>query len=388
MPSTLARNVRSRRPSVASTRPARRQLVAREADRDREVERAGRQVVGETGRDPDIGEIDRLRRVQEDRAGDPAVPPLVLVLDERRVGPFDDAQAEGVRARPEPAGQVELRGEVRVLADPDLLAVELDDEDALRGADIEHHAPARPGGRHLELAFVDAGRVELGDRRRPVVEGHLDVGVVRLVPGPRHRPDARDLRLGPVAPTSASGDRRSWKRQRPSSGRLSRCATLCMGNRPIPVTSGRFHGPVTRRLWHARSDWVRCRRPIPSCSTRPVSAGASATSGRSAAIRRRPCRRLVKFRIARRLHEMVIGLPQLREATEMRRLMAPPTQGDARPRAMRPGGCVLGHGDDRLGPRRPARVDEGLLGGEAAVDVHPDPGHPGHVGHAGLRPFL
>ena len=72
------------------------------------------------------------------------MPPLVLVLDVGRVGPFHDAQAEGVRARPEAVGQVELGGEVRVLADPDLLAVELDDEDALGGADVEDDAPAGP----------------------------------------------------------------------------------------------------------------------------------------------------------------------------------------------------------------------------------------------------
>ena len=42
--------------------------------------------------------------------------------------------------------------------------------------------------------------------------------------------------------------RRSWKRQRPSSGRRSWWSTLCIGRRPIPVTSGRVHGRVTRTI--------------------------------------------------------------------------------------------------------------------------------------------
>ena len=41
----------------------------------------------------------------------------------------------------EPIRQVELRGEVGVLRDPDLRAVELDDQHALGGAHMEDHAP-------------------------------------------------------------------------------------------------------------------------------------------------------------------------------------------------------------------------------------------------------
>ena len=48
----------------------------------------------------DVGEVDGARGVQEDGAGDAAVPPLVLVLDVGRVGPFHDAQRQGVGARP------------------------------------------------------------------------------------------------------------------------------------------------------------------------------------------------------------------------------------------------------------------------------------------------
>ncbi len=103
-------------------------------------------------------------------------------------------------ARVEPVGQVELRRKMRILADTDVLAIELDDEHALGGADMEDDAPSglQPGGRDLEVALVDARRVLLGDLGRPSRERHLDVRVMRLVPGVRHRPQARDLGLGPV----------------------------------------------------------------------------------------------------------------------------------------------------------------------------------------------
>ena len=91
-----------------------------EADPDLEVQRAGPEVVGEPGDRPDVGEVDRSGRVQEHRAGDPAVPPLVLVLDVRRVRPLHDPQRQRVRARPDEVGEVELGGQVGVLAEPDV----------------------------------------------------------------------------------------------------------------------------------------------------------------------------------------------------------------------------------------------------------------------------
>ncbi len=142
--------------------------------------------------------MDRPGRVEVDRAGDPAVPPLVLVLHVGRIRPLHDPQVQGVRAGSETVGQVELRRQVRILADPDRLAVERDDEDALGGADVEDDPPSRPVGGELELALVDAGRVQLRDRRRAARERHLDVRVVRDVPGPGHRPDTRDVSLRPV----------------------------------------------------------------------------------------------------------------------------------------------------------------------------------------------
>src|SRR6476646_1428194 len=49
-------------------------------------------------------------------------------------------------------------------------------------------------------------------------------------------------------PGTSAGERRSWKRQRPSSGMRAWWSTLCIGSRPIPVTSGRVHGWVTSTI--------------------------------------------------------------------------------------------------------------------------------------------
>ena len=65
-----------------------------------------------------------------------------------------------VRARPEAVGQVELGGEVRVLADADLVAVEARRCSTLSAAPTwSTIAPAGPVRGHLEFALVDAGRV-------------------------------------------------------------------------------------------------------------------------------------------------------------------------------------------------------------------------------------
>ena len=147
--------------SSAPRRPrARRQHGQRRASRSRRRASA-RRVVGQSGDRLDVGEVDRAGGVQEDRAGDAAVPPLVLVLDVRRVRPLDDGQPERVRSRPQvrPSGRTRT-ARCGVLADADLHAVELDDQDALGRADVEHDPPAGPGRRQLEVALVDAGRVD------------------------------------------------------------------------------------------------------------------------------------------------------------------------------------------------------------------------------------
>ncbi len=160
-------------------------------------ERAGRAVGVEAGVDLDVSQVGRRRRVQEHGAGDAPVPPLVLVLDERGVGPLDDGQPQGVLAGLEGIGQVELRGEVRVLAHADLEAVELDDEHALGRPHVEHDAPPAPRRGHLDGPLVDPGRVLLRHLGWPIGERHLDVGVVRLVERVLHRPAARHLDRSP-----------------------------------------------------------------------------------------------------------------------------------------------------------------------------------------------
>ena len=135
-----------------------------------QVERPGRQVVGEPGVGPDVGEVDRAGRVQEDRPGDPAVPPLVLVLDVGRVGPLDDRQPERVRAGAggRRSGRTRRPG-ASPCSIPIWRAVELDDEHALGGPDVEDDPPARPTpAGSSNVALVDAGRVLLRDVRRRV----------------------------------------------------------------------------------------------------------------------------------------------------------------------------------------------------------------------------
>ncbi len=88
------------------------QWQAADIDGHLEVERAGRQVIVQGGVGSEVGDVDRIGGVQVDRARDAAVPPLVLVLHEVRVGPLDDSQAEGVAARDQVLRDVELGREV------------------------------------------------------------------------------------------------------------------------------------------------------------------------------------------------------------------------------------------------------------------------------------
>ncbi len=179
-------------------RPAGPRIAACRADVHPQVDRPGHEVLGEPADRPDVGEMGRPGRVQDHGPADAAVPPLVLVLDVGRVGPLHDAQRQAVGARPGHLGQVELGGEMGVLAEPDLDAVQGDDQDALGRADVEDDPPAGPCRGDLEVPLVDAGRIVRGDLRRVPGKRHLDVRVVGLVGEALHRPHARDIRLGPV----------------------------------------------------------------------------------------------------------------------------------------------------------------------------------------------
>src|SRR5687768_4121262 len=87
---------------------------------------------------------------------------------------------------------------MRVLADPDILTIELNDQHALRSADMQHDPPVAPRGRHLERALVEPGRVVLRNLRWEALERHLHVRVLGMVVEALHRPEPGDLRLSPV----------------------------------------------------------------------------------------------------------------------------------------------------------------------------------------------
>ena len=188
-------------------RPAGLFLVgAAEVDVGQKLEGPGPEIAGQTGVDPHVGEVDAGRGVKEHGASDPAVPPLVLVLDEGRIGPLHHAQGDLVGAGPDEARDVELRGQMGVLPDADLFTVERRDQDAFGCADVQDDAAiGKPTGWDFEISLVHAGGIDVRQVGRIAGERHLDVGVVRQVEeAPKrigrsaHRPAAGDLDLAPT----------------------------------------------------------------------------------------------------------------------------------------------------------------------------------------------
>ena len=233
--------------------------------------------VVEPGVDDEVREVRRAGRVQVHGAGDAAVPPLVLVLDERGVRPLHDRQPQVVRAGPQERRHVELGREVRVLADPDVLAVELDEQHALGGAHVEHDTAPGPRRRDLERPLVDAGRVLVRRCRRAMGERHLDVRVDRVVPACPASSSSRAPRCRATPPPStlSSGRWSSWKRHVPSSGTRSSCGTACIGSLPRDVSSGSAQGwgVIGRILRRKARGWI-------GAATGRVSPWSSRGSGR------------------------------------------------------------------------------------------------------------
>ena len=96
------------------------------------------------------------------------------------------------------AGDVVLTGEAAVGAVTGEAAVDEDGVDALGAAEVQHDLPARPTARDGERAAVHTGRVAIGKPRWRTVEGHLHVGVLRVVVDALHGPVSRHGQGGPV----------------------------------------------------------------------------------------------------------------------------------------------------------------------------------------------
>ncbi len=98
--------------------PARFEVLSQAADLDLQPQGAAVAIVGQTRLNGHVGEVLQAGGVEVDRARQATVPPLVLVLDERGVRPLDDLQSKRVGALAHMGADVELRGQVRVLAHP------------------------------------------------------------------------------------------------------------------------------------------------------------------------------------------------------------------------------------------------------------------------------
>ncbi len=273
---------------------------AREPDVDRQVERARGQVVGEAADRRDVGHVHGLRRVQVHRAGDAAVPPLVLVLDVRRVGPLHDRQPQVVRLRQDEGRDVELRREMGVLADPDVAPVDLDEQDALGGADVQDDAPADPVLGQLEGPFVDPGRVRppgspaagpgTASRRSCSGAGPRSPGGSSSR-GPRcrasrWRPVA--ARVGGAAGTATCRRGRGGRRGGRHAWAVARCPSV-QGWSTLGSRGGLSHGRAVR---DARTARRRARRGARrGAGTRPSRRPRPATRGRPRSRRPRSARR-------------------------------------------------------------------------------------------------
>ena len=143
-----------------------------------------------------VGKVCPLGAVQVDAPVDAAEPPLVLVFHKRgvRVAHHLERHQRLARAAVEPAhaaGDVELGGKARVLAQAHEVAVHVGEQAAFGAPHVEHDAAVPPRLRHAHAQAVQARGVVRGGEGRRLAERHLHVGVVRLVvalhrPGERH----------------------------------------------------------------------------------------------------------------------------------------------------------------------------------------------------------
>ena len=145
-----------------------------------------------------VGDVGLPGRIEQHLAGNARMPPLVLVLDEARVGPADDCRQDLIRPRGvDEVGDVELGRGSRVLGEPHRPSVDDHVEHPFDAAEMQHDTTPAPSARQGERAAVEPRRIVLGHVRGRRVERHHDVRVVRRLVA-EHRPEARHLDRPPT----------------------------------------------------------------------------------------------------------------------------------------------------------------------------------------------
>ena len=138
-----------------------------------------------------------------DPAGDPAVEPVVLVLDPGPRRPPHHHDRQFVHLVADQLGHVELRGESTVGGDSNECSVQPDRGRALSSAEVEDDSVAAPMPSPAEVGrcdatSVEASRIVFGHRRRIPGKRHHHVRVLGKVAGVLHGPVARNLDRSPA----------------------------------------------------------------------------------------------------------------------------------------------------------------------------------------------
>ena len=159
---------------------------------------AGRGVV--VGSAVDSVHVHRRASLDEHAAVEPGHPPLVLVFDVTVRAVSHDDYCEFVVAGPDMSRHVVFARETVVGAVADELAVHIDEVHAVGGANVQHDLSRAPRRGHVERAAINTGRIVLRQVRGRGVEGHIDVGVVRMIADVLHRPVAGHRDRSPRTP--------------------------------------------------------------------------------------------------------------------------------------------------------------------------------------------
>ena len=135
--------------------------------RQRQVEGAVEEVVGEAGVGDHIREVGLWPGVEPDLALDAGEAPEVLAFEEAAVAPPVDLERQRVVAGPDGVGDVELGGQLGSLAVANALPIDPQEEGGLDRSEVKHDAVAGPVCRQAEVPAVAADRVPaVGDVRR------------------------------------------------------------------------------------------------------------------------------------------------------------------------------------------------------------------------------